>query len=348
MPLSLEQPWSLHWLWLVALAAAAVWWGFARQRAAMRLWADGGLFPRLAPGASAVRNLLRGGLAILASLALVGALTDPRAGEVPVDVRRHGIDVLFVLDVSRSMLAQDVAPNRLERAKQLVADAIDRMAGDRAGLIAFAGSPVLKSPLTLNYGALKNSLNELTTQDSARGGSLLGDAIRMATDAFTDQVKGGKAIIVLSDGEDMESFPVEAAKKALNERGIRTYAVGLGDSTDGARIPVMKGRERTWLLYEGKEVWTKMDPKLLTEMCLAGGGAFVPAGTKLVDMGEVYDSTVAAVGRRDFESTSVKRTMPQFQWFAGLAGVLLVLESLVGLRRGPTRGQAIGTEGAAR
>lgn len=333
MPITLEQPTSFHWLWLVAVVGVVVWWGFLRQRSAMRRWADSGLFERLVPGASAMRTLVRGTLALLASVAMVGALVDPRAGEVPVDVQRRGIDVVFVLDVSRSMLAQDVAPNRLERAKQLVADAIDRMAGDRAGLIAFAGSPVLKSPLTLNYGALKLSLNELTPQDSARGGSLLGDAIRIATDAFTDQVKGGKAIIVLSDGEDMESFPVEAARKAFTERGIRTYAVGLGDSVDGARIPVMQGRERTWLLYEGKEVWTKMDPKLLTEMCLAGGGAFVPAGTRLVDMGEVYDSAVASVGRRDFERTQVKRSMPQFQWFAGLAGVLLVAESLVGLRR---------------
>lgn len=342
--LFLEQPLAFHWLWLVALVGAVVWWGFVRQRAAMRRWADSGLFRRLAPGASATTTLLRGTLALLGSLALVGALVDPRGGDVPAEIQRRGIDVVFVLDVSRSMLAQDVSPNRLERAKQLVADAVDRMAGDRAGLIAFAGSPILKSPLTLNYGAFKLALNELTPQDSARGGSLLGDAIRVATDAFTDQVKGGKAIIVLSDGEDMESFPVEAAKRAFDERGIRTYAVGLGDSVDGARIPVMVGRERSWLLHEGKEVWTKMDPKLLTDMCLAGGGAFVPAGTKLVDMGEVFDATVAKVGRRDFETTTAKRTIPQFQWFAGVAIALLAFESFVGLWR---RGERAASGGAA-
>jgi Ca-activated chloride channel homolog len=332
MPFSFEQPWSLHWLWPVAIAAMALWWGFGARRRAMRLWADGGLFARLAPGVSAIRFLARGVMALLACVAMVVALLDPRMGDTPMEIQRRGIDVVFVIDVSRSMLAQDIAPNRLERAKQLIADAVDRMAGDRAGLIAFAGSPVLKSPLTLNYGAFKLALNELTPQDSARGGSLLGDAIRVATDAFTDEVKGGKAIIVVSDGEDMESFPAEAARRAFDERGVRTYAVGIGDSVDGARIPVMSGRERTWLMHEGKEVWTKMDTKVLTEMCLAGGGAFVPAGTRLVDMGEVYESTVATVGRREYETTSVKRTLPQFQWFAGLAALLLVAEALIGFR----------------
>lgn len=341
MPFVFEQPASLHWLWLVAAIAAILWWGFTARRAAMRLWADAGLFARLAPSASALRFLARGVVALLACCALVVALLDPRMGDTPVDVQRRGIDVVFVMDVSRSMLAQDVTPNRLERAKQLISDAVDRMAGDRAGLIAFAGTPVLKSPLTLNYGAFKLSLGELTPQDSARGGSLLGDAIRIAGDAFTDQVKGGKAIVVLSDGEDMESFPVEAAKRAFEEHGIRVYAVGLGDSAEGARIPMMNGRERTWLLHDGKEVWTKMDPKLLTDMCLAGGGAFIPAGTKLVDMGEIYDRTVSAVGRREYETTTVKRTLPQFQWFAGLAALLFAVENLVGAlavrRPGPVR-----------
>lgn len=346
MPFTFEQPWSLHWLWPVVAAAALLWWGFGLRRRAMRLWADAGLFERLAPGASALRFLVRGSIALLACLALVVALLDPRMGDTPAEVQRRGIDVVFVIDVSRSMLAQDAAPNRLDRAKQMIADVVDRMAGDRAGLIAFAGSAVLKSPLTLNYGAFKLALNELTPQDSARGGSLLGDAIRVASEAFTDEVKGGKAIMVFSDGEDMESFPVEAARRAYEDHGVRTYAVGIGDSADGARIPVPSGRgQTTWLMHEGKEVWTKMDPKLLTEMCLAGGGAFVPAGTRLVDMGEVYDAAIATVGRRDFETTTVKRSLPQFQWFAGLAALLFVTESLMGLRgtrraAGPSTGAA--------
>jgi Ca-activated chloride channel family protein len=330
--LTLEQPLALHWLWLVGLLAAILWWSARRQRDAVRRWADAPLFARLAPSFRPGALLLRGMLAVGAAAALSLALADPRGGTVPVDVQRRGIDVIFVLDVSRSMLAEDAAPNRLERAKQFIGDAVDRMAGDRAGLIAFAGTPVLKSPLTLNYGAFKLALQELTPQDSARGGSLLGDAIRVATDAFTDDVKGGKAILIFSDGEDMESFPVEAARRAFEERGVRTYAVGLGDSGEGARIPVERqsgrNRERAWLVHEGKEVWSKMDPELLTETALAGGGAFIPAGTKLVDMGEVYEAAVARIGRRDFETTATKRTIPYFQWCAVLALALLVASSV--------------------
>ncbi|MDZ4754556.1 MAG: VWA domain-containing protein [Phycisphaerae bacterium] len=332
MPFSLEQPLAWHLLWVTVATAALVWWAARRRREAMRLWADSGLFVRLAPRIAAGRWLLRGALAIAALAAMTAALLDPRLGSAPVQVQRRGIDVIFLIDVSRSMLAEDVRPNRLERAKQFVADSVDRMAGDRAGLVAFAGGAVMKSPLTLNYGAFKSSLFELTPQDSTRGGSLLGDAIRVATDGFADTVKGGKAIIVLSDGEDMESFPVEAAGKAFHERGIRVYAVGIGDSTDGARIPILDGRTKQWLTHEGQEVWTRMDPKLLTSMSLAGGGAFVPAGTALVDMAEVYDATVSAIGRREYETTTVKRSLPQFQWFAGIALAMLMLESLIGLR----------------
>ncbi len=332
MPFTIEQPHAWHWLWLTLGTSALVWWAFLRRREAMRMWADGDLFRRLAPQIGAGRWLLRGALAIAAMIAMVAALIDPRLGDAPVQVQRRGIDVMFVVDVSRSMLAEDVRPNRLELAKQLVADAVDRMAGDRAGLIAFSGTSILKSPLTLNYGAFKLALNELTPQDSARGGSLLGDAIRVAAESFTDVVKGGKAIIVLSDGEDMESFPVEAARKVFQERGIRVYTVGIGDSVDGARIPIVEKGGKRWLTHEGQEVWTKMDPRLMTETSLAGGGAFIPVGTALVDMGDVYDATVSSIGRRNYETATVKRSLPQFQWFAGVALALLVVESLIGLR----------------
>ncbi len=271
---------------------------------------------------------------MLALAVLAGALVDPRAGSTREEVRRSGIDVFFVIDISRSMLAEDAAPNRLGRAKQLVLDALDHMAGDRVGLVAFAGTPSMRSPLTLNYGAFRLALNELAPQDAARGGSLLGDAIRLAAESFTDDVKGGKAIVVLSDGEDMDSFPAEAARKAFEEKGIRTYTIGIGDAGDGARIPVSRDRQgQVWLTHEGQEVWTKLNPSVLTQTALAGNGAYIPAGTSLVDMAEVWDSTVAAVGRRDFETQIVTRATPQYGWLVGLALVLLVAEMLVPVAR---------------
>lgn len=327
--MELGQPFAFHWIWLALGAALLVWFAYRGRRRAAARWADAPLFARIAPRASVWRPVVRGVLVVLTLAALALAMVDPRAGSTTEEVRRRGIDVYFVVDVSRSMLAEDVAPNRLDRSKQLVLDTLDRLGGDRAGLIAFAGTSSIRSPLTLNYGALRLAVNELAPQDADRGGSLLGDAIRLAADSFTDEVKSGKAIVVLSDGEDMESFPVEAARKAYADRGIRVYTIGLGDSRDGARIPALVDGQRSWLVHEGQEVWSKMDPSLLTETALAGGGAFVPAGTTHVDMAEVWDATVDAVGRRDFETQLVTRAAPQFGWFVMLALGLLIAEWLV-------------------
>jgi Ca-activated chloride channel family protein len=339
MPFAIEQPHAIHWLWAVLAAALLVWFATARRRRAAQRWADHPLFVRIAPTFSLARPLLRGALATLAMAALAAALLDPRLGSIEAPIERKGVDVVFVVDVSRSMLAEDATPNRLGRAKQLIRDAFERMAGDRVGLVAFAGQPSLQSPLTLNDDMFLMALDELGPRDSARGGSMLGDAIRTAAAAFTDEVKGGKAIVVLTDGEDMDSFPVEAARKAFDEKGIRTYTIGLGNAADGARIPVRTDGKRTWLVHEGQEVWSKMNPTLLTEIALAGGGAFIPAGTSVVDMGTVYDATVAAVGRRDYGTVTAKRPFPQFQWLVGVALALLVAEACLPNRRAQLRTQ---------
>jgi Ca-activated chloride channel family protein len=338
------SPSSLHWLWAVAAALGLAWWAHAARKRAVRRFADSPLFAQLAPRARP-KALLAVALASAAAMAsLAVALGDPRSGDREAEVQRKGIDVMFVVDVSRSMLADDVAPNRLGRAKQFINDALDSLAGDRAGLIAFAGTPTLKSPLTLNYGAFRLAVNELAPQSSVRGGSLLGDAIRMAADAFTDDTQGGKAIVVLTDGEDMESFPVEAAKKAFSDKGIRTYTIGIGDSHEGSRIPIAAGRDgtaTTYLTFDGQEVWSKMNPTLLTEVALAGGGAFIPAGVAQVDMADVYDATVAAVGRKTFDTQATRRPIAQFQWPAALALLFLAFGAFVewrtSRRAGPSR-----------
>jgi Ca-activated chloride channel family protein len=232
------------------------------------------------------------------------------------------------------MLAQDASPNRLERSRLFIKDAIAQMAGDRIGLVDFAGDATLRSPLTLNYDALETSLEELTPRSSNRGGSLLGDAIREAANAFPDSEPGGKAIVVLSDGEDMDSFPVQAAEKAWKEHGVRVYTVGIGDAQDGARIPVVNRDQTSWLTFEGQEVWSKMDPMLLNEVAEAGGGRFVPAGTRLVDLGTFFEEWITEIDMKDRDEIMAMQSIPRFQWFAGLALALLLLESLVSERRG--------------
>src|SRR6185312_14360819 len=175
-----------------------------------------------------------GTLLITASMALmVLALVDFRWGKVWREVPQKGIEVMFVLDVSRSMLAEDAAPNRLERAKQQIKDTIDEMAGDRVGLLVFAGDTKQQIPLTTHYDDFKQMLDEVGPQNVRRGGSRLGDAITAASQSFLTKSNAHKAMVVFTDGEDQESKPIEAARRAHKETGVRIFTVGLGDMEKG-------------------------------------------------------------------------------------------------------------------
>jgi Ca-activated chloride channel family protein len=332
-PLRFHQLESLQWLWLAAGIALLIVYGIRAKRLALHRFAVQSLWDHLLPRVSLARHYVRGGLIVGAALLMVLGLLDPRWGVRYEQVQRRGIDVLFVIDVSRSMLAEDVAPNRLERAKQYVLDIVDELAGDRAGVIAFAGVPAIKCPLTVDYGALRLSLNELAPQGAARGGSLLGDALRLAGDCFTDEARDARIVVVLSDGEDQGSYPVEAAKKLVAEHNTRVFTVGLGDATEGARIPLRTNQGRTFLTYQGQEVWSKMDPEVLRQIALEGNGAFVPAGTHAADLAELYRKKIAPLGHRDVEAGRIEIHQPRYQWFAATALAMLLIESWMSDRR---------------
>lgn len=321
---------SLHWLWLVLAAVLCLAAGFRLRRRDLNRFAAAALARRLIAGAGPVRRWVRAALLVAALLLVVAGTLDPRWGVTIRQVRQRGVDIVVVLDISRSMLAQDVAPDRLGRARQFVSDLIDQLGGDRVALVTFAGSATLKCPLTIDHGAFGMALAEVTPESAPRGGSLLGDALRVAADAFTDQVPDHKVIIVFSDGEDQGSYPVEAARRLRQDLSIPVYTVGIGDSDEGARIPVDAGGRRVYLTYEGQEVWSKMNPTVLRDVALASGGAFVPVGTGTVDMGKIYQDRIEPVAKRQFDTAMLRRHKARFQWFAGLALVLLLAESFIG------------------
>ena len=168
---------------------------------------------------------------------------------------------------------------------------------------------------------------------------MLGAAIREAAEAFPDDEPIGKAIVIVTDGEDMDSSPVDAAAAAWREHGARVYTVGIGDDRDGARIPTFMSGQRTWLRHDGAEVWSRMDPELLAAVADAGGGAFVPAGTSLVDLGEFFDDWIQTIDQRDRGTSTAREMIPRFRWFAVPALALLLLESLVSNRRRAASGR---------
>lgn len=324
-----DNRWAIHLFWLVPVMLVVYLHGAYRRRRALARFATLALLPHLVPDLSLARRWIRAGLVLAAITAGVFALTGPRWGVHYEDVQRKGIDIIFCLDVSRSMLAEDVSPNRLQRAKQYIKDVVEQLHGDRVGLVVFAGTPVLMCPLTVDYGTLRMVLDDVGIQSSARGGTLIGDAVRLAADSFADEIKKYKAIILITDGEDQESYPVEAAANAYIEKGIRVSTVGIGDLNEGGRIPITQGGRKVYLQHDGQEVWSKMGTQTLAKMADSGGGAYIPAGTSQVDMGQVYAQKIATTELRELEAARIKRYDAQYQWFAGLAFVLLMTESLM-------------------
>ena len=322
---------QLTWLWLVfivvviLIAAGIVW------RRAINQFATANLMPRLFPHDHAHRLILKSLVTAAVMSLLVVALIDIRWGKTWREVPQKGIDVVFALDISRSMLAQDVSPNRLERAKQQIKDMVDEMAGDRVGLVVFAGDAKQQVPLTKHYHDFKNALQEVGTFDADRGGSQLGNAIQLAADCFLDKTDDHKAIVVFTDGEDQESDPVTVAKQVHDDLGVRIFTVGLGDRQQGARVPIAgssaSGSPNQFLEYQGQQVWSKLNNSILEQVALETDGAYVPAETKSVDMAEVYHQYVANVEQQDFETARINSYIPRYQIFVGLALALVLIET---------------------
>lgn len=323
----------LHLLWVVLAVVGVCVYGITQRGRSLRRFASAALVGHLAAGVSTGRRYAKVVLVVVAMVLVVLGLVDPRWGVYYKEVPRRGIDVMFVLDVSRSMLAEDVTPSRLERARQDIGDVLEVLSGDRVGLVTFAGNAVMSCPLTINYSAVRMTLEETTARGATRGGSLIGDAIRLAADSFVDDIKNHKVIIVITDGEDQDSYPAEAAANAFKDKGIRVSTLGLGDPADGARIPVEQNGRRTYLQYEGEQVWSKMNPGLLAKIAEAGGGVYVPAGTRRIDLAAIYQQKIATVDVREFEVSRVEQYRVRYQWFAAAAFVLLLAEALMSEKR---------------
>ncbi len=314
---------------------ALVFYGEFTRRLAVRRFATANRLGVLAQSNPTWRRAISSVLLTAAHSLLCLALVDMRWGKIEQEVPQRGIEVMFVLDVSRSMLAADAAPSRLERAKQQIKDLIDEMSGDRIGLVLFAGEARQVVPLTSHYDEFIQTLDAVTPDSLQLGGSKLGDAIRSAANSFIDKTKDHKAMVIFTDGEDQESKPIEAAETALSEKGIRIFTVGLGDMEQGARVPSAASSGRTQFLnYKGEAVWSKLNGATLSEIANKTGGAYIPAGTKRVNMAAVYHGYIASVEQTEFEMAKVNAYIPRFQWFALPALLLLILEAFLSSFRG--------------
>ena len=318
-----------EWLYLI-LPLGAAWLALAlysrrqRRRAAEAFVAQA-MWSRILPADSRARFWVKLLLRETALVTGLVALAGPRFGTQTEEVVPRGSDLYVLIDVSRSMLAEDVPPSRLLRAKADVAALVNRLEGERVGLIAFAGQAVVKCPLTVDYDTFRRSLNELDPDSAPRGGTAIGDAIRKALEVFQARADRDQAILLITDGDDQQSYPLEAAAVAA-ERHVTIFTVGLGDADHGARIP--QGAEsKSYLEYQGHQVWSKLDGSLLKEIALKTSGVYVPAGTRTYDLGELYAKYLQ--GRRGSDEQSRKRIRraDQFQVFLALALLALLADS---------------------
>lgn len=322
-------PTALFALWLVPLVGYVVVRAHRMRRLAAAKFVDQAMVQRLMPRFSLGRTWCKAVLLMVAVTLLIVAVARPRFGVDIEEVSARGVDLFVVLDVSRSMLAEDVKPNRLERAKSDILDLLTKLEGDRVGLIVFAGAAVAQVPLTTDQGFLKMMLEDIDTDSAPRGGTLIGDAIRKALDSMERRVDRDQAIVLITDGEDQDSFPQEAAKQAA-ERNVRIITVGLGDVSEGARIPARaEDGSLSFQEYEGEVQWSKMDEKLLQEIATTTRGAYIPAQTLSYDLGQIYDDQLAKLAQGEIQAKKQRRFREQFQWFAGIGLVLLLIDAMM-------------------
>ncbi len=331
MGIRLQNIYMLYLLWLIPILLGVYVYAWQRRKKALALFIDSGLFSKIRISVSETKRWWKSAIVLSAIGFIVFGTTRPGWNPKPETIERRGRDVVFLLDVSKSMLATDLLPNRLERAKLAIKDCIEQLQGDRVGLVAFAGTAAIKCPLTLDYGFFRMMLKDISADSIARGGTMIGDAIRkIMTDVFDDQVKKYKDIILITDGEDHDSFPVEAAEKA-GEKGVRIIAIGLGDENEGKRIPIMNDNgQQTFLKYNGQEVWTKLDADTLRKMVNATpGGKYLNVATGTIDLGRVYLNLVASAEKKDLESDTIKRYEEKFQIFLAVALFFLCVEMII-------------------
>ena len=325
------------WLLLVVVLAGAVWgWGEMLRRRRLQQWADNGMLSRLVPDRSGWRPVVKMSLILLAMALLVVALANPQMGTRMEKGKRAGSDVAICLDLSNSMMAEDIQPNRLERSKRVVNNLLSTLAGDRVSLVAFAGSSFIQMPLTADYGAAKLFLDEMDCSMISEQGTAIGDAIEkaMQTLGYGDedrewQKNKNRAIVIISDGENHEDDAVDASRRAARE-GVRVCTIGMG-LPDGAPIPD-GGRGNYKRDRQGNVVMTHLNEQMLRDIAKAGDGVYVRAGNVNSGLGDITD-LIAGLEKEEYGEAQFAAYESRYMYPLAAALLCLVLEVLLFERR---------------
>ena len=326
------DPIYFYLLWcLVPLIFFMVWGMRKKQQLTLKFCGNPLLSKLVHPGVEK-RHRSKTIFVVLAILFLILALTRPRWGYEWENLHQRGVDVIVALDVSSSMLAEDIKPNRLERAKRKISDLLDMMEGDRIGLVAFAGTSFVQCPLTLDYGAARLFLSAIDTQLIPVQGTALGNAIKTSVKAFRSQEKKSKALILITDGEDQMGKALSAAKSA-SDQGVKIYTIGIGGEI-GAPLPNPSGTGGFRKNQQGEVILSKLDETTLQQIALETGGSYVRSVTGDIDLNTIYkDQIKKNIEKKELKSERRKIWQERFQWFIFIALIFLVAETCLSEKR---------------
>lgn len=294
----------------------------------LRRFGDQALVEKLMPSYSKAKVWLRLSLFAIAFMFFILGISRPQMGAILKEHKTRGAEVMVVLDVSNSMLAQDYSPNRLERAKLAISRMVDKLRDDRVGLIVFAGNSFVQLPITTDYVSAKMFLSSISTESVPIQGTAMGEAISTALRSFSAQSDKSRAIIVITDGENHEDDPVAAARQAA-ELGVRVFTIGVG-SPQGTMIPMGDGQyleDR-----DGNPVVTRLDDKVLQEVADAGKGLYVHAGNREFGLDPVIEE-ISRMDDEEYNSIVFEEYDELYMYFLAVAFFFLVLEMLIGDRR---------------
>ena len=318
------------WFWLLFLVLGMVvlfFWTALWKRKTKRLYASAELLKRLSPDQSRFKALLKLVVLAMAVVCFCIALVNPKVGTKLETVIREGVDIVFAIDVSKSMLAEDVAPNRLEKAQQLTAQIINNLVSDRVGIIAYAGKAVPQLPITTDYAAAKMFLQNMNTDMLSSQGTAIDEAIQLSRTYFNDAEQTNRVLVIISDGEDHKDLNLDVAKAAAKE-GIKIFTIGVGSEKGG---PIPLKRNGVVMRYKknqkGETVITKLNPNTLTAIAEEANGLFIQ-GQNTKQVTEKIAEILNKLEKKEFEAKEFSEFKDQFQWFLGLGLFFLILDVL--------------------
>ncbi|TXG37330.1 vWA domain-containing protein [Seonamhaeicola maritimus] len=316
------------WFWALVVIPVIILFFLVLQfwkHKAQRRFADKALLKKLSPNTSLFKSVLKISVLSLAFLCLTLALVNPKIGTKLETVKREGVDIVFAVDVSKSMLAEDIAPNRLDKSKQLVTQIINNLASDRVGIIAYAGKAFPQLPITTDYASAKMFLQGMNTDMLSSQGTAIGEAIKLATTYFDDEEQTNRVLIIISDGEDHSEEAAAVAEEA-SEEGIRIFTIGVGDEKGG---PIPIKRNGVVLNYkkdsQGETVITRLNEETLMAIAEEANGAYIN-GKNTKDVVENIREILSKMDKTEFEAKQFADFKDQFQWFLGFGIFFLLLD----------------------